>query len=318
MSANERADWAEIVDAPPQPVSFRSGALEALAESVESALIDRFGGDDVEVLLDSDPSTPWADRVRPRAEALQDGHRLAFNVLSQEYLDATSPGAAALSAASVADLLEFANTTGLTPVCVVGYGFLLGHPLGGESLLSPADTTLRWRRSLSWLRRDEALAEFASRLDLEVVGRLPASVAPCLMVVLSRGGEPNHAAKLPPAGRVGAAVAELPIGELSAAFDALLEPLKTRQFGFTLFEQLATRHPELGAQRLLSPLRTQQWEHWVAAGRIDRDVTRIARQWSEGAQGRYRHGTDVTLSVDYVVVRRLLEDYLGWFKEDGK
>jgi hypothetical protein len=305
-----RRAWAEVSASRPEALTYRSGALAEQAARVESALVARFGSDDAAVVLDSDPGKSWARRVRPHAEACRSGQRLVFSVLSRPYLIASKTHAPVPAAATIAGLAEFAREEGFDVVGIVGYGFLLGHPLGRASLLAPTDTTQRWRRLLSWLSRNDELAELATYLDLEVATRLPASASPRLMVVLEKGRTAREPEVLPPSGTFDEAVAKLPVAQLSAALDGLLEPVRARQLAFALLDHFAVRRPGSGLEQLLSPRRAAQYEQWATGNRIDRGVTRVARHWSDGCGAKMRHETDLTLSMDYPLVRKILEDYL--------
>jgi hypothetical protein len=239
---------------------------------------------------------------------------LIFTVLSRDYLEATSHQEQVPGAASNDELRAFAEASGFTIVGFAGYGVLLGHPLGGASLLSPTDTTHRWRRMLSWMRRDDALADLAAFIDLEIVSRLPLSVAPCVMVALEKGtsGGPHvHA----PATHHAAFAA---VAARNAELDLLLEPVKARLFGFALLDHLAAHRPDCPAVQLLTPRRAMQYALWARANRIDREVVRAARDWSDGCRAKVRHDVDVTLSADYFLVRGILEDYLDLYRGDAE
>jgi hypothetical protein len=46
---------------------------------------------------------------------------------------------------------------------------------------------------------------------------------------------------------------------------------------------------------------------------LDQKATEIARNWSAGMDSRFKSGVDVTIGVEYNLVRALLSEYFGLF-----
>ncbi|MDQ7991051.1 MAG: hypothetical protein AAGC63_00090 [Propionicimonas sp.] len=314
------------------PGAFRTGPLASLAGQVEAGLVARLATRSGDVtLLDTDAAPgDWRRRVRPALQRLGPDARLVFNALSKDYLDLTEPGPAGRrgrAALGVAELARFATAAQTTVEAVVPYGALLGHPFGGRSLLAPLDRTHRWRRGVSWLARDDGRADLAAFLEQRVVQALPPGVAPYVMVVLARHADPAGNAgfaerhRLALSGSGAADLVELvraqvgPAGSLEGDLDRLLTPLKARVFAFELLDQLSSRWPAFDPDGLLTPARSGEFARWRRAKAADGEATRLAREWSDGCRERVLHATDLTLSLDYGLVRAILEQYYDLYEE---
>lgn len=319
----------------PDHGGFRAGPLATLAEAVEADLVAGLapGGDDL-VAIDQTPAPgDWRRRIRPLLRRLRPDARLVFNALSQDYLDLTAAAAPATrgrarrASLSVSELTGFATASRLAVGAVRPYGALLGHPFGGRSPLAPLDGSHRWRRGLSWLARDEGLAELLRFLEQRVVPGLPAGAAPYVMVVVERRVDPDGNAAVADHhrrvldGLTAASLAELaraqagPGETLAGRLDPLLAPLRARVFAFELLDQLTATWPALDPSALLSPARAEQYSHWRLANQVDREATRLAREWSDGCPERVLDGTDLTVSLDYGLVRGILEQYFDLYEE---
>lgn len=282
-------------------------------------------------LVDLDTTTPpgpWRARLERTLGSAPAGGRVVFNVVSQDYLDATGSGSASRGpgagpAAGADELAGFASDAGLAIAALVPYGALLGHPTGGESLLAPLDLTYRWRRSVSWLARDDDLLRLVRFLEEHLVSKLPAAFAPYLMVALDRPGTGSddslgrRRAASPPATALADRVLGLGLDPavIGRELDPLLVGLKPRLLLFSLLDHLSSRWPEVDGAAWLTPVRAEQYDRWRRANRTNQDVTRLARQWSDGVPERVLHGADATLAVDYRLIRLVMEDYLHLFDE---
>lgn len=144
-------------------------------------------------------------------------------------------------------------------------------------LVGPVRRTHRWRRTMSWVERDADVARVVAFL--------------------------------------GRALATSPRPGSAAALQPLLTRRRPRFVCFVAIEAVDRRRPRRGVTGLLTPDLNAEYAQWRRAALVDAEATGIARRWSAGCPSRVKDSTDVTLGVDYFLVRSLLEDYYRAFDE---
>jgi hypothetical protein len=185
-------------------------------------------------------------------------------------------------AAGLADADREAASRGLAVGTVVPFGVLLG----GSRLLATLEATHRWRRLTSWIGVDARLTAAAAHLD-RVLSLTEPSWATRAVVTL---GTASHEAT-PPA---------------PAELDATLGSAKARYLCFALLDAAAEQLPGFDPAEVLTPGRLATYLAWQDAQARDREATAFMRAWSSGSEDRFRRKTDVTLALDYELVRDVL------------
>jgi hypothetical protein len=260
--------------------------LDRFTTTLESRLVERHtGGTAASVVLRAGPRD-WKTALRRVAS----GHRLLIGV---------GPDV------SVDEVVAHASRKGFTVVDLVPYGGLAG------GVLTPGDHPHRWRRVTSWLGVDEQLTALATALEERWIPTLhPSMAAYCLLVADRRpgrdGGDPRHP---------GPGVLPSRDDQLVRDIEALTTRSLARYFLFLVVDAVAARVPHFDPAVLLTPRRRDEYAAWHEVQQIDEDVTALARQWSAACADRWRDGLDVSVAVDYDLVRELLEQHYGRFEE---
>lgn len=260
--------------------------LDRFTTTLESRLVERHtGGTAASVVLRAGPRD-WKKALRRVAP----GQRLLIGVGPE---------------VSVDEVVAHAGRKRFTVVDLVPYGGLAG------GVLAPRDHPHRWRRVTSWLGEDEQLTALATVLEERWVPTLsPSMAAYCLVVADRRPG--RHGG--PPARPVPSALPPRD-EQLVLDIEALSTRALARYFLFLVVDAVAARVPHVDPAFLLTPRRRDEYAAWHEIQQIDEDVTTLARQWSAACADRLRDGLDVTVAVDYELVRQLLEQHHGRFEE---
>jgi SAM-dependent methyltransferase len=230
-----------------------------------------------------------------------------------------------MSRLSIDELVSFANETDLSIAAVVPYGAFLGGGNTNWLHYEALESTHKWRRLLSWFARDESLLELGLFLEETLISRLTPRLAGRMFVVLDN--RPDAAANARFAADMksrdlaldrldmAALLPWLPltVDEYSAELDRLLRPLRSRHFFFLLFRSMASHCPIFNFRGALSSSMGRQMAAWMDCERIDRQAVEIARSWSTTSTFKFRSDVDVTLGMEYFLVRDLLAKYFGVF-----
>ncbi|MBC8745375.1 MULTISPECIES: class I SAM-dependent methyltransferase [Paraburkholderia] len=230
-----------------------------------------------------------------------------------------------MSRASVDELVDFANSAGLRLVAAVPYGAFLGG--GNINWLSYAelDATQRFKRALSWFARDNKLFDLGLFLEESLIAHLTPRVTGRMFVVFDNCPDPEANARF--AADVAARDAALdkrdfaallpwlPLtpNEYATGLERLLQPLRSRHFFFLLFKTLTARQPDFNFGGVIPPGAFEQFLAWIEQERIDQRASEIARGWAADAPFRFKDGVDVTVGVEYNLVKALLEKHFGMF-----
>lgn len=208
-------------------------------------------------------------------------------------------------AVPVDDVVLHIGRKGLAVTDVVPYGGLAG------GVLTPQDRPYRWQRVLSWLGEDAQLTALATTLEERWVSQLHPAMAVYRFVVAERRSDSDRDRWQPPAPDT---VPE-PDERLALEVESLSTRASSRYFLFLVTDAVAARMPGFDPATLLTPRRLEEYAGWHNVQRIDEEVTALARDWSGACVERWRDGLDVTVAVDYELVRQLLEQHHGRFPE---
>ncbi|HWJ34470.1 MAG TPA: class I SAM-dependent methyltransferase [Steroidobacteraceae bacterium] len=230
-----------------------------------------------------------------------------------------------MSRLSIDELVSFANDADLSISAVVPYGAFLGGGNTNWLHYEALESTHKWTRLLSWFARDERLMELGLFLEETLISRLTTRLAGRMFVVLDNkkdtAANARFAAEMKLRDRaldqidMAALRPWLPmtIEEFSAELDRLLRPLRNRHFFFLLFRSLISHCPTFNFRGALSTTTSRQMAAWMDCERIDRQAVEIARTWSTKSSFKFHSGVDVTLGMEYFLVRDLLTKYFGMF-----
>lgn len=287
----------------------------------------------------------WPQRLREWQGRLSAGGRILFDVHSRDNLhaafgpdseswpeplrnraDSQAPEHFILHI-GLEELLAFADKAGMTVLAAVPYGAFLGGNDSNWLLYQALERTFKWKRALSWFARDPALIELGLFLEEQLVSRLTPRMAGRLFVVLENRAD--HTANTRLAADLSArdeALSQYTFDKLqpwlpltpqqyAGELDRLLQPLRARHFFFLLLQVLHAHVPSYDFADALSDEMMQVISAWLTAAEVDSQVMVIARQWSAPCEFKLHQGVDVTLGMQYDLVRVLLAKHYGVFGE---
>lgn len=285
----------------------------------------------------------WRESLLEWKRVVRPGGRLVFDIHSLDHVQAAygtdesrwpealkrtndkSDFTHYMSRVSVDELVDFANSAGLTIVAAAPYGAFLGG--GNINWLSYAelDSTHRWKRLLSWFARDQGLFDLGYFLEDSIVRHLTPRVTGRMFVVLDNRPDfqanarfaADLAARDEALGRRDFAALQpwLPYAreQYAALLAVLLKPLRSRRFFFGLFKTLTARVPGFDFRGVIAPQVFEQFVAWLEHERIDQQAVNISRGWAAGAPFRFKEGVDVAIGAEYDLVKALLEKHFGIF-----
>lgn len=282
----------------------------------------------------------WASKVR-------DGGRLVFDVYSLDHLRLAkgqplteadmlpAPGDdGAVSRFNlrirVDDLVEVADSLGLTIVDVVPYRGFFGSTDANQLLLPWLDGLQRWERFLSWLGCDPQLFALAQFLEANFIAPLTSNVSGKLMLVLDKRADPlanrrwkarNDALNALLLGdRISlddlADYLPAPADSIRRDLAAHLTSLRNQMFCYRLVKPMLANTHRFDLHSLLPADILALFVDWFRRETLDQVATRIAGGWSaclDNAEATKYEGVDLAVATEYALTERLLTEHLGQF-----
>jgi ubiquinone/menaquinone biosynthesis C-methylase UbiE len=223
------------------------------------------------------------------------------------------------------ELVEYADAAGLAVLAVVPYGAIFGGGNVNWLLYEQLERSHKWKRVLSWFASDPALLELGLFIEQQLIGQLSPCVAGRVFVVLENRADPQ-ANKLfaENIDAIDAALGQrsfsalqpwlkLSLADCASELRRLLQPLRARQFFFSLFDVLLDQQPDYAFDGLLLPDVLEQLLTWRALRQADTRAMAIAKGWSAACPSRTMHGVDVSQGSAYFLLESLLTEYFGVF-----
>lgn len=100
-----------------------------------------------------------------------------------------------------------------------------------------------------------------------------------------------------------------PDGDTVRQLDAQIGRTRPRYLLFLVVATLGATDPVAVGEQWLTPARLREFLAWREAARVDAEAVVIARQWATGCPDHELEAVDVTVGVDYHLVRALIEEH---------